>query len=112
MALAAPLLASIGLTPIPGVSTTPCAVTRDRARELSTHATAAHLHPRSNRRWQHLHTAINAMQVLATPLVYSPVVALVRYHILEPALRHLISGKAEPRVDYSPHPTREWLKSH
>jgi hypothetical protein len=52
------------------------------------------------------------MQVLATPLVYAPVVALVRYHILEPALRHLAPGPAEPRADCSPRPTREWLKSH
>jgi hypothetical protein len=37
------------------------------------------------------------MQVLATPIVYAPAVALVRYHSLEPAQRHLSSGTAEPR---------------
>jgi len=101
MALTALLLASIGLTPIPGVSTTPFAVTQDPARKLSTHATAAHPHPHSNLLWQHFHTAIKATQVLAPRIVYAPVVALARHHLLEPALRHLSSGKAEPRVDFA-----------
>jgi len=61
------LLASIGLTPIPGVSTTPRAVAQDPARELSTHATAAHPHPHSSLLWQHYYTASDAMQVLTTP---------------------------------------------
>jgi hypothetical protein len=52
------------------------------------------------------------MQVHATPIVHAPVVALVCYHILEPALRQPSPGPAEPRVDCSPRPTREWLKSH
>ena len=41
------------------------------------------------------------MQVLTTPIVYAPVVAFARYHLLEPAPRHLSSGKAEPRVDFA-----------
>ena len=61
---------------------------------------------------RHLHTAISAMQLLATPIVLAPAVALVRYHILESALRQLSPGPAEPRVDCSPSLTREWLKSH
>ena len=48
--------------------------------------------------------AINAMQVLTTPSctrLPPPVVAFARYHLLEPAPRHLSSGKAEPRVDFA-----------
>ena len=41
------------------------------------------------------------MQVLATPIVYAPVVVLARYRRLEPALRHLSCGKAKPCVDFA-----------
>jgi len=51
------------------------------------------------------HGAINAVQVLATAIVHAtlawivlaPMVALVLYHILEPALRHLSPRPVEPR---------------
>lgn len=51
------------------------------------------------------HGAINAVQILATAIVHAtlawlllaPLAALVLYHILEPLLRHLGSGRAEPR---------------
>ena len=51
------------------------------------------------------HGAFHAVQVLASAIAHAtlawillaPVVALVLYHILEPALRHLSPGPAEPR---------------
>src|SRR6187399_1099088 len=51
------------------------------------------------------HGAVNAVQVLATAIVHAtlawlmlaPVVALLMYHIHEPALRHLRPCPAEPR---------------
>jgi len=57
-----------------------------------------------------IHTRVcsgNTITPQATPCRSSPphrvraVVAFARYHLLEPAPRHLSSGKAEPRVDFA-----------